>query len=210
MDNNLYIRCAGCSDLYTRWAMCSEITGSNTIHIMIATGIRGEIGTGAGLPWPKLGGDMRRFKTITTTTRDPEKKNAVIMGRRTWESLNCRALPGRVNVVLSSQQRDANDALFVSSVSDCCALLDARTDIESVFLIGGAVAVAAFMKEAPARLGSLYITYVMKEFPLADTFIDVPALEAFFPFPFYRTSDYEKEANADVHFALRWQDLSDI
>lgn len=177
---------------------------------MIATGIRGEIGVGAGLPWCRLSSDMRRFKSITTTTRDPNKKNAVIMGRRTWESLNCRALPGRVNVVLSSQCREAEDAVFVSSVSTCCALLDARSDIESIFLIGGACVVSAFMKEAPTRLGSLYITYVMKEFPLADTFIDVAALEAFFPVPFYRTSDYEKEAMADVHFALRWQDLSDI
>lgn len=182
--------------------------GRNTVHVLVAAGIRGEIGAGGGLPWAKLSGDMRRFRAITRTTRDAGKKNAVIMGRRTWDSLGRVPLSGRVNVVLSRQPCDGEGAVFVPSVAACCALLNSRDDIESAFLIGGGEAVSSFMKEAPEQLGSLYITYVIAEFPDADAFVDLAALEAFFPVTFHRTSDYD--GTLDVHFALRWQHLSDL
>jgi dihydrofolate reductase len=38
------------------------------------------------MPW-KITDDLRHFKKITTYTENPAKKNAVIMGRVTWESL---------------------------------------------------------------------------------------------------------------------------
>lgn len=46
---------------------------------------------------------MAYFKDITSRTHDPTKQNAVIMGRKTWESIpsKFRPLPGRLNVVLS-------------------------------------------------------------------------------------------------------------
>lgn len=46
---------------------------------------------------------MAYFKDITSRTYDPTKQNAVIMGRKTWESIpsKFRPLPGRLNVVLS-------------------------------------------------------------------------------------------------------------
>ena len=54
------------------------------------------------MPW-KLPGDMAYFKELTTRTADPAKQNAVVMGRKTWESIppKFRPLPGRVNIVLS-------------------------------------------------------------------------------------------------------------
>ena len=57
---------------------------------------------GGSLPW-NLPGDLRYFKELTSRTADPAKRNAVIMGRKTWESIppKFRPLPGRVNVVLS-------------------------------------------------------------------------------------------------------------
>ncbi len=174
---------------------------------MIAAGIRGEIGAGGGLPWPRLPGDMRRFRSITRTTRDPAKINAVIMGRRTWDSLDRVPLSDRLNIVLSRQPCEGEGAVVVESVGACCALLDACDVVESAFLIGGADTIAAFMEEAPERLGSMYITYIAREFPRADTHVNLAALERFFPRVFYHTADY---TDADVHFALRWQLLSNI
>src|SRR5262249_730757 len=62
------------------------------------------IGKNGQLPW-KLPADLKRFKEVTSTHKDPTKLNAVIMGRKTWESLpaSFRPLPGRVNMVLSKQ-----------------------------------------------------------------------------------------------------------
>jgi dihydrofolate reductase len=57
---------------------------------------------GGSLPW-HLPGDMKYFKELTSRTTDPSKQNAVVMGRKTWESISAkfRPLAGRINVVLS-------------------------------------------------------------------------------------------------------------
>lgn len=64
--------------------------------------VRSRLLAGGILPW-SLPGDLRYFKELTSRTVDPGKQNAVIMGRKTWESLppKFRPLPGRLNVVLS-------------------------------------------------------------------------------------------------------------
>ena len=56
---------------------------------------------------------MAYFKELTTRTVDPAKQNAVIMGRKTWESIppKFRPLAGRLNIVLSrSEAQDENSA----------------------------------------------------------------------------------------------------
>jgi len=59
----------------------------------VARGANGVIGAGGALPW-RLRSDLALFKTLTFG-------KPVIMGRRTWDSLPRRPLPGRVNIVLS-------------------------------------------------------------------------------------------------------------
>ena len=51
------------------------------------------IGLDGGIPW-RYSEDLKRFKRITMNT-------AIVMGRLTWESINCKALPGRRNIVIS-------------------------------------------------------------------------------------------------------------
>lgn len=60
------------------------------------------IGCKGGLPW-RLSKEMKYFRQVTSGTFDKSKKNAVIMGRKTWESIppKFRPLPNRVNVVIS-------------------------------------------------------------------------------------------------------------
>ncbi len=70
----------------------------------------GGIGKEGKLPW-KLSGDMAYFKRVTLDTEDtPDVRNAVIMGRKTWESIpkSFRPLPGRLNVVLSRSPTTLN------------------------------------------------------------------------------------------------------
>ena len=68
------------------------------------------IGVAGQLPW-SLRGDMQFFKQLTRSTQDPLKRNAVVMGRKTWQSIpeRFRPLDDRLNVVLS-RNADAKKA----------------------------------------------------------------------------------------------------
>jgi dihydrofolate reductase len=59
------------------------------------------IGSNNKIPW-KCRTDMKFFKETTTKTKDPTKINAIIMGRKTFESLPS-PLINRINVVLTSE-----------------------------------------------------------------------------------------------------------
>src|SRR6266516_483776 len=66
------------------------------------------IGLASTFPWPPLKGDLAYFARVTKrapSSAPLNTRNAVIMGRKTWESIpeRWRPLPGRVNVVVTSQ-----------------------------------------------------------------------------------------------------------
>ncbi|MFL2946934.1 MAG: dihydrofolate reductase, partial [Candidatus Poseidoniales archaeon] len=70
--------------------------------MIVAMDEDGCIGEQGDLPW-RLKSDMLRFKNLT----ESDGFNAVIMGRKTWDSLpdSFRPLPERINIVMS---RDIN------------------------------------------------------------------------------------------------------
>ena len=86
------------------------------------------IGKNNALPW-SLKVDMERFKKLTLGW-------PCVMGRKTWESLPKRPLPGRSNIVISRSQSDAmTGAKVFPSLKDAighCA------EYEKVFICGGA------------------------------------------------------------------------
>lgn len=61
----------------------------------------GGIGIHGKLPW-KNSMDMKYFKNITTQRINEKKINAVIMGRKTFQSLNFKPLPDRLNICITS------------------------------------------------------------------------------------------------------------
>lgn len=106
-------------------------------------------------PW-RLPGDMNHFKKVTTTPPSPGLTNAVIMGRKTWDSIpsKFRPLDGRVNVILSrkgaagvegvpmstddnNNNNNAEDVLVASSLEEAMQKLDGRANHGSTFIIGG-------------------------------------------------------------------------
>ena len=114
-----------------------------TFNIVVAIDRCGGIGKDGQLPW-RLPGELRHFKEITTKVRDPSLKNAVIMGRKTWESLPAkfRPLPERFNVVLTRSASSSSlsiqaDVLVAAALDEALAFLE-RKAIESIFVIGGA------------------------------------------------------------------------
>ncbi|MDE6576596.1 MAG: dihydrofolate reductase [Muribaculaceae bacterium] len=63
------------------------------INMIVAAGRDGAIGKQGDLIW-HLPGDLKRFKSLTMG-------HTVVMGRKTWESLPKRPLPGRRNIVVT-------------------------------------------------------------------------------------------------------------
>lgn len=116
-----------------------------TYQVVVAATENLGIGKDGKLPW-RLPSDLKFFKNITTTTSDPGKRNAILMGRKTWESLPAehRPLPGRLNVVLT--RSGSFDIATVENVIICGSIMSALEllaaspyclSIEKVFVIGG-------------------------------------------------------------------------
>lgn len=140
------------------------------VAVIVAVGSDMAIGRGGDLIW-SLPGDLPRFRRLTTG-------HPVIMGRRTWFTLQRRPLPGRLNIVIS---RDAafspEGAVKVSSPEE--ALEVAREAGEMPFVIGGGQIYAAMLPYATR----MYLTEVEADTPDADTF-----------FPRFDRADWETEA----------------
>jgi len=114
------------------------------IAMIVAMDEDGYIGRGNELPW-KLSSDMIRFKKLT----EGDGFNAVIMGRRTWESLpdSFRPLPERLNIVMS---RDTNwrDEGAETALYPGRAIEIAYADgCEECWIIGGAQIYEMFLGE---------------------------------------------------------------
>ena len=116
-----------------------------TYQVVVAATRDMGIGKDGKLPW-SLPTDLKFFKELTMTTSDPGKKNAIVMGRKTWESipLKYRPLSGRLNVVLtrsgSFDIATAENVVICGSMSSALELLAESPyclSIEKVFVIGG-------------------------------------------------------------------------
>ena len=60
--------------------------GPLPFQIVVAVSKNGGIGKVGRLPW-SLPGDLKYFRELTSKTSSKKKQNAVIMGRKTWESI---------------------------------------------------------------------------------------------------------------------------
>ncbi len=119
------------------------------LALIAAVASNGVIGRNGALPW-RLADDLRRFRALTTG-------HAVIMGRRTWDSLG-RALPGRQNIVVSHQRElNANGAIVVTSLGEA---VDAVALPGPAFCIGGALLYAVALPLADTA----YITEIARAF----------------------------------------------
>ena len=88
------------------------------------------IGKDGKIPWHNKD-DMKFFKNITTG----DGNNAVIMGRKTFESIG-KPLPNRLNIVISRTLTNINDCIVKNSLEDAIAYAKSKNK-DNVFIIGG-------------------------------------------------------------------------
>ncbi len=171
---------------------------NHAVYLIAAVDKQFGIGKDNDLAW-RLRKELAHFTKTTTTTQDPHKKNMVIMGRSTWESLPVafRPLPGRLNIVLSrSTGSDRDPSLQQGGTQVAASLDDALTladdTIETIFIIGGAsVYVQAINHPA---VDGIYLTQIHHTF---DCDVFFPSLPSIFSRRTMLGSEEEKNVRFD-------------
>ena len=150
--------------------------------IVVAVSENGTIGRDGDMPW-RLSTDLKRFKALTSG-------KPLVMGRKTYESIGGKPLPGRPHVVISRQaQIDHPDVTMAHSLAEAVTLAEglARVSGGSEIIIAGGGEIYA---QSMAIADRLCITHVETEvegdtsFPAIDASLwkpvetlDVPAGE---------------------------------
>lgn len=161
------------------------MTPETTINIIVAVADDWAIGREGDMPW-HISADMKFFKATTMG-------HSLVMGRRTWESIGSKPLPGRQNIVVSGRlaaewaaaaEKDCDcasaekeDGSIVGvcpcgaiAVSSLEAAFEAASDSE-IFVMGGGM----IYRQAIDVADRLYVTHVHTVVPDADTFF--PAID---------------------------------
>ena len=130
------------------------------MSFVVAVSRNGVIGREGALPW-HISSDLRRFKEITMG-------KPVIMGRKTWDSLPRKPLPGRRNIVITRQPGFAAEGAETATTPEDALRL--AGDAPEVAVIGGGEIYRLFWPAADR----LYLTEVDLEiegdthFPAVD------------------------------------------
>lgn len=143
--------------------------------VVVAADLEGGIGIEGRIPW-RLPSDLAHLVRVTTETRDPDKRNAVVMGRVTWDTLppRYRPLPRRYNVVVSRQPDLAlpDGVGLASSVVEGISLGYQPADVESVLVLGGGEIYRQALELPGCR--DIYLTRVLDRFECDAFFPDLP------------------------------------
>lgn len=114
------------------------------LTLVVAVAKNGVIGRNGALPW-RLSSDMKRFKAVTMG-------KPVLMGRKTWDSLPKKPLPGRQNLILTRDADFKADGAWV--FTDLAAMLAAAramaeaAGVDEACVIGGAQLYTAVLPQA--------------------------------------------------------------
>ena len=138
------------------------------------------IGKDNNLPW-RIKSELAYFAKMTKSVNNFSKQNAVLMGRKTWESIPSRIKPlkNRVNIVLTRQEKskisEDENVIVCDSLHNAFTLVEEVCDmIETCWIIGGSSVYEEAMKNP--RLDRIYLTEIMEEYE-CDTFFPTLATE---------------------------------
>ena len=120
------------------------------ISFLAAVAANGVIGRDNALPW-HLSNDLKRLKTLTMG-------HHVIMGRKTFDEIGRKPLPGRPHVIISRSAFDPQENVVgVRSIDEAMASIPSSED--EVFILGG----GEIFRQMMPRATRMYITQVHGE-----------------------------------------------
>ena len=122
------------------------------IAMVVARARNGVIGRDGDLPW-RLRSDLQRFKAVTMG-------KPCVMGRKTWDSLPLKPLPGRLNVVVTRDGSfEARGAVVCTTLDEALGIAREQAEddgVDEICVIGGTALFEALLP----RARRLYLTEV--------------------------------------------------
>lgn len=143
------------------------------IILVAAIGENGEMGHNNELLW-HLPGDLPRFKAMTMGS-------PIIMGRKTYDSIG-RALPGRLNIVLTENLSWQADGVTTAASLDKALEVANAESTGRVFVIGG------------GQIYKLFLPYTTR-MELTEVF-DTPLADTYFPN--FSNTDFKEVAREHI------------
>lgn len=140
------------------------------IFAIVACTKDGGIGKNGQLPWPHMKEDMKNFMTLT---KGPGK--AVVMGRKTWDSLpeRHRPLKDRVNIVISKTIEP--DGCVVLNHPQLAIQYCLLNNIDEIWFLGGA-SIFDSLFDGGISVDRVYLTLFNHEDPECDTHFNLSRL----------------------------------
>ena len=138
------------------------------IKLIAATDLHFGIGKDGKLLY-KIPEDLRLFKQLTAG-------NIVMMGRKTFESIGCKPLPDRINIVISSTKNYENDgAITFDSLETAVECSEQHFPDKDLYIIGGGQIYEQGIKYAD----EVILTKYNKLYEYADTYFPVDIMDNF-------------------------------
>lgn len=137
-----------------------------TVSLIAAAGLNNEIGKDNKLPW-HIPDDLKNFKALTSG-------KVIVLGRKTWESLGCKPLPGRFHFVLTRKPDGVTPMKGVIGckgnigvVIEYIKILIKKEDFpKEIFIIGG----EEIYRQALPYADKIYLSRVEAKVDGADAF----------------------------------------
>ena len=154
-----------------------------SINIIAAMSRNRVIGLNNKLPW-NIPADLKQFKLLTNG-------GAVVMGRKTWDSLPIKPLPNRRNYILTKNNyhKTFPDGLVLKDVDD---VVNLKKIYDNIWIIGGQAIYEEYINKS--YINKIYLTEIEGEYE-GDTFF--PKLPSYFiktiqgPSKFYQKNALE-------------------
>lgn len=117
----------------------------------------------------KIPEDLRLFKQLTIG-------NVVLMGRKTFDSIGCKPLPGRINIVISSAKKFENDEVTIFDNMETAVEYSKRNfPDKDLYIIGG----GQIYKQGIKYADEVILTKYNKLYEDADTYFPVDIMDNF-------------------------------
>lgn len=160
--------------------MAENYEGCGGLQIIVATALNRVIGRDNEIPWPHIRQDFRFLFHVTTYVEpevkqtNPDLKNVVIFGRKTYESIPQSALPlkNRINVVISRTTKEIPGVLVFESLPKAIRTLRSSVPHNKIFILGGSLVYQEVLDND--LCDKIYLTRINKEYEGDRFFPEIP------------------------------------